>query len=196
MAAYTDLATVKLALGVTDVGRDTLIQNAIDAASALIDDETGRTFGLAGSATAREFRIRGRVVCDVDGEALIVDDIGDETGLIVEVGDGTTWTALDPTEYDTEPDNAIIQNRPVTRIRHVYGWWTGYRKARVTANWGWPAIPNEVTQAAQIQAARLYRRKDSPEGVAGSAEWGLIRVPSLDPDVRALIAPFMLPGFG
>lgn len=196
MTAYVDLATVKLALGVTDTGRDTLIQNAIDAACALIDDQTGRTFGLDVSATAREYRVLGRVVCDRDGEALIVDDIGDEAGLLVEVGDGTTWTTLDAGTYDIEPDNAIAHNRPVTRLRYVYGWWTGYRKARITARWGWPATPAEIAQAAQIQAERLYRRKDSPEGVAGSSDWGLVRVPNVDPDVRALLAPFMLPGFG
>jgi hypothetical protein len=51
-------------------------------------------------------------------------------------------------------------------------------------------------QATLIQAARLYRRKDSPEGVTGSAEWGVVRLPRIDPDVSALIKDLTLPGIG
>jgi hypothetical protein len=57
-------------------------------------------------------------------------------------------------------------------------------------------VPDEVVQATLLQAGRLYRRKDSPEGVTGSADWGMVRLPRLDPDVMALIEPYMLPGFG
>jgi hypothetical protein len=37
-------------------------------------------------------------------------------------------------------------------------------------------------------------RKDSPEGVLGSADFGLLRVTNRDPDVRALIEPYILAG--
>jgi hypothetical protein len=43
---------------------------------------------------------------------------------------------------------------------------------------------------------RLFRRKDSPEGVTGSAEWGVVRLSRRDPDVWVLIEPYILPGFG
>lgn len=191
--AYVTLAELKNALGITDTDRDDLLNSAIDSASAMIDSKTGRTFERTASTTARTYRIRSRTVRDTDGEALTVDDIADDTGLTVETGDGDTWTAVD--DYDTEPDNALDLGRPITRIRLINAHWNA-RKARVTAIWGWPAVPDDITQAALLQATRLYRRKDSPEGVAGSAEWGLIRMPNLDPDVRALVAPYMLPGFG
>lgn len=42
-------------------------------------------------------------------------------------------------------------------------------------------------QAAVMQAARLWRRRDTPEGVATFDEFGAIRVASTDPDVRALL---------
>ncbi|MDX2921298.1 hypothetical protein PV370_25695, partial [Streptomyces sp. NE06-03C] len=67
---------------------------------------------------------------------------------------------------------------------------------QVTARWGWPAVPDEIVQATLIQAARLYKRKDSPEGVTGSAEWGVVRLSRRDPDVWALIEHYVLPGFG
>jgi hypothetical protein len=61
---------------------------------------------------------------------------------------------------------------------------------RVTARWGWPAVPAQVAEATLRTAARAYRRKDSPDGVAGSSDWGLIRVPNLDPDVRQMLSIF------
>jgi hypothetical protein len=53
-----------------------------------------------------------------------------------------------------------------------------------------------IREATLIQALRLYKRKDSPEGVLGSAEWGTVRVSRLDPDVAKLVESLVLPGFG
>jgi hypothetical protein len=191
---YSDLATVKLMLGVTDTARDTLISRALTSASREIDRKTSRRFWLDASASARVYNPFERVVRDDRGELLLTDDIGSLTGLVVEVGMTGSWTAL--TEYETHPDNALAKGEPVTGILLPTGHWGSDRtRVRVTARWGWPAVPDDIEQAARMLAARLYRRKDSPEGVAGSAEWGLVRVPRLDPDVAALIEPFELPGF-
>lgn len=192
---YTDLATVKLALGVTDTARDTLISRAITAASRAIDKRTGRRFWLDAAPSARVLHPHGRTVCDERGELLLVDDIGTTAGLVVEVGGGTSWTVV--TGSESYPDTALIDGWPVTGLLLTYGTWgTARSRVRVTSRWGWPAIPDDIEQAARLQAGRFYRRKDSPEGVAGSAEWGLVRVPRLDPDVAALVDPYMLPGFG
>lgn len=45
----------------------------------------------------------------------------------------------------------------------------------------------EVVQAVLLQAARLYKRRLSPEGVAGWDDLGAIRVMTRDPDVDRLI---------
>jgi hypothetical protein len=190
---YTDLATLKLQLGITDTARDTLLSRAITAASRAIDRQTGRRFWLDDAESARVLHPHGRTVCDDRGELLLVDDIGATAGLLVEVGTTSSWTAI--TDYETWPDTALIDGTPVTGLLLAAGvWGTSRTRVRVTAAWGWPAIPDDIEQAARLQAGRLYRRKDSPEGVAGSAEWGLVRVPRLDPDVLALIEPYTLPG--
>jgi hypothetical protein len=45
--------------------------------------------------------------------------------------------------------------------------------------------------ATKIQAARLFIRRQSPFGIAGTPELGTVRLSAkLDPDVQALIAPF------
>jgi hypothetical protein len=66
---------------------------------------------------------------------------------------------------------------------------------RITARWGWPSIPAEVEMATRLLAARLYKRKDSPQGVIASADWGAVRVSKTDPDVYALIHHLSIPGF-
>lgn len=45
----------------------------------------------------------------------------------------------------------------------------------------------EVTQATLLLAARLYKRRLSPEGVAGWSDLGVIRVVARDPDIERLI---------
>jgi hypothetical protein len=48
-----------------------------------------------------------------------------------------------------------------------------------------------VTQAAIIQASRIFKRLDSPLGVAGFGDMGAIRVGrGLDPDVAQLVEPY------
>jgi hypothetical protein len=45
--------------------------------------------------------------------------------------------------------------------------------------------------ATKIQASRLFIRRQSPFGIAGTPELGTVRLSSrLDPDVEALIRPF------
>ena len=51
-------------------------------------------------------------------------------------------------------------------------------------------IPQSAQVAILIQAHRLARRKDSPEGVTGfGPDGGVIRLTRLDPDVAELLAP-------
>lgn len=50
-------------------------------------------------------------------------------------------------------------------------------------------IPAEVKLATIVLAVRWARRRQTPDGLAGSAEiTGLIRTSSIDPDVEALIS--------
>lgn len=192
---YAELATLKLALNATDTTADDLLNKALAAASRSIDATCGRRFYLDTTASTRTYSLEGRVVCDADGERLLVDDIGDEAGLVVETGSGGDYTAV--TGFETGPDNAIVRGRPVTSLVRTSGsWGGGATRARVTARWGWPVVPEEIAQATLIQANRLYKRKDSPEGVTGSAEWGIVRLGRKDPDVWNLIEHYFAPGFG
>jgi hypothetical protein len=193
---YTDLITVKAALGITDTDRDSLINKAIAAASRGIDRFTGRRpggFDKDTVATARIYQPAGRLVHTRSGDLLLVDEIADTTGMIVEVGTASGgWGAV--TDYETQPENALADGEPITGLLRLT-WGLSYQnRVRVTVKWGWPAIPDEVPMAALLQSSRLFRRKDSPEGVLGSSEWGAIRVGRLDPDVQDLLKGLMIPG--
>ncbi|MGW1595250.1 phage gp6-like head-tail connector protein [Streptomyces sp. NPDC002343] len=178
----------------SDSSRDDELASALSAASRSINLTTGRRFWLDAEPVQRVFRLAGRVVREADGDVLLVDDIGDVTGMVVETGSGSAWTPL--TGYETQPDNALADGRPVTGLLRSGIWGTATTRVRITARFGWPAVPEDITEAALIQATRLYKRKDSPEGIIGSAEWGVRNLSRRDPDVWALIEPYILPGFG
>lgn len=195
---YVSLVKFKNARGITKDDKDTELQDALTDASRAIDDRLGRRFWLDPAPVTRTFSPRGRVVRDTDGERLLVNDIGDAAGLLIETGTvgGATWTPF--TSYATSPDNALADGTAITSLLRPQGCWPVYTGAqiRVTARWGWPAVPAAIQRATLILANRLYMRKDSPEGIAGSTEWGVVRLSRLDPDVEALLAPYTLPGIG
>ncbi|WP_298557096.1 phage gp6-like head-tail connector protein [Streptomyces luteogriseus] len=194
---YGTLAALKERLGIEadDTSRDAPLNSALAAASRGIDRATGRRFWLDADPVQRTYNPRGRIVRESDGDLFLVDDIGNVAGLVVETGSGTSWSAV--TDYETGPENAIADGKPITGLLRTLGTWgLTTTRLRVTARFGWPAVPDEVTEAALIQASRLYKRKDSPEGIIGSAEWGVRNLSRRDPDVWALIEPFILPGFG
>lgn len=191
---YTDLTTVKAALGKqTADDRDDLITAAIEAASRQIDQRCGRRFYRDTAPSARKFAASGRYTARHGSQALRVDDIAFDTGLAVEskYGFAGSWSTVDA--WELGPDNADVYGRPWSKVAAASGWLSDAVSVRVTAVWGWPAVPDAIAQAAALLAARLYRRKDSPQGVLGSAEWGAVRVSRFDPDVEALITPFAVP---
>jgi hypothetical protein len=187
---YTDVDTLKDSLHITDVTRDDLLARAVTSGSRSIDKMCGRRFWLDETAAARILRPQNHVVCDVDGARLLVPDIGSLDDLVVELGSAAAgWSDVTSSVEPVEPE---LEGWPYMSL--LRSSWSLTSRVRVTARWGWPAVPDEISQAALIQASRLFKRKDSPEGIAGSAEWGVIRLGRTDPDVAALIGPYTLPG--
>jgi hypothetical protein len=197
---YVSLVNLKLALKiVNNTSRDTLLDYVRAAASKGVEAYTGRRFYADSSASARTYRIADRLISDDDGGLLLVDDISATTDLVVKVGTAgsSTYTTLASTEYEAWPDNAIARDQPIQGFRRVGGTWGGpMARAQITARWGWPAVPDVVVEATLLQAIRLWSRKDSPQGVLGSAEFGAILVSRMDPDVKPLLRHLVIPGFG
>ena len=101
-----------------------------------------------------------------------------------------TWTSSD---YQLEPLNGVVDGMPTpyTRIRAIgdftFSNLEGEATVQVVGVFGFNAVPDEVNYATIIQAAKLYKRKDSPLGVI-SGEYGAMRVGvRLDPQVSELV---------
>jgi hypothetical protein len=57
-------------------------------------------------------------------------------------------------------------------------------------------LPDPLFTAAQYEAARLYRRRDSVDGTIGWGDMGVVRVGPKDPDIETLMAPYLAVVFG
>jgi hypothetical protein len=102
-------------------------------------------------------------------------------------------------EYQLEPVNQKVDGlySPITRIiatdDKVFYAYGSEALVRVTGVWGWPAVPTAIKQATIIQASRIYKRLDSPLGIAGFGDLGAIRIGrALDPDVEQLVTPYRI----
>lgn len=195
LPVYATLAQLKNMITITDTDRDSTLADKLAAASRSIDNNTGRRFYLDTAVRARIFNPTRRLVQDEDGWHLLIPDIGDLDGLVVETGRTGAWTDI-TSRIEPGPTEALDELKPATSLLMVGGTWPSGagRRVRVTARWGWPTVPDGVAEATKILAARLFKRKDSPEGVLGSAEWGVIRLSRTDPDVYELIKNYMLTG--
>lgn len=190
---YASLSELKAYVNVTDTVDDVPLQLALTAASRAIDAHCGRQFGVLSSAAARYYQ-PGYNARACRYEATI-DDLMSTTSLVVKTdtaGDGTYATTLVlDTDFKLGPTNAPADVRPWTNLVGLDGTSLGIRPdaLQVTAKWGWTAVPDVVKQACLIQASRIFIRRTSPYGIAGSPADGseLRLLARVDPDVAVLL---------
>lgn len=195
---YATRNQVKAALriGTADTIDDDLIDNCVGAASRLIDGYCNRRFWQSGTAEARIYQAEDSFYCSIDdvaGTAITLKTSSQADGTF-----DVTWKVSD---YQLEPLNGNLDGLTWSydKVRAVgdylfptvnnnYG---EQALVQVTAVFGWPSVPEPVTQATIIQASRIFKRYDSPLGVAGFGDLGAIRVSRyLDPDMAQLVEPY------
>lgn len=186
---YASLNEVKAALKIIDGLDDSLLEMAIESASRLIDGYAGRYFYNGGSAT-KNFAAQDWYITQIE-------DLQSITELASTDKIGGTYTTWAVTDYQLEPVNGRTDGlvSPYTRIRAVndYSFPVNAEQAlvKVTGVWGWASVPIAIKQATILQASRIFKRLDSPLGVAGFGDMGVVRVGSrLDPDVQHLVDPY------
>jgi hypothetical protein len=183
-----------LGLQVSDVADDAKIGVATAAASRAIDEFCRRTF----------FPDTGNRLFDVspgDPTHVGIDDAAAVTTVATDDDrDGVYETVWATSDYQLLPlIQASGEPRPYTIIRAV-----GDRQfpeptsggrlglVQVTATWGWDPVPDPVKQACLILMARIFKRKESPQGVAGFDQFGTIRISqAADPDASRLLEPYV-----
>lgn len=186
---YCTLAQIKAAARITDAIDDALLEMAVESASRMIDAECDRNFFSSGTAT-RDFTPNDDHTVDVDDLVSIVsvkiDDAGELTFLIT----------LETSDFQTEPLNQRVSGNffPISRLRMIGEFllpiFGRQATVRIEGVYGFTPTPIQVTQATVIQASRIFKRLDSPLGVAGFGDLGAMRVGKVDPDVSMLIRPF------
>jgi hypothetical protein len=67
----------------------------------------------------------------------------------------------------------------------------GEATVQVVGTFGFQTVPHDVKQACIILSMRQFKRYDSPLGVAGFGDIGAMRVTRVDPDVQALLEPYI-----
>ncbi|MGW6255416.1 hypothetical protein [Streptomyces sp. NPDC055085] len=198
---YIDVEDLKAYItGLTGTsGNDVILESSLGSVSAEIEAFCGRQFNKpAGDVVST------RLFAPDSWHTLTVDDFYTTGGLVVEVdaGGSGTFTALDPADFELEPVNGIVDGRygwPYNRIRLVGGTrfptCTGRRKytVRVTAAWGWAAVPEPVKTACRIMAEETWKLKDAPFGVLGLGEFGVVRVRQ-NKMAASKLAPYCLSG--
>ena len=130
---------------------------------------TGRRFWLdTGTANVRYYTPRSYRVLQID-DLVTMTSVGIDRG-----GTGTyseAWTS--GTDYVLEPFNAAAEQpaRPyeTLRVRFLSGRWLPTyieQSVKVTGQFGWVTIPDDVTAATSILAAKLIRRvREAPFGI-------------------------------
>lgn len=185
---YVTLAEMKVQLGIDplDTEDDALLAVMITTASRAVDDETNRQFGSANGE--RFYRAEWRD--ELDAYVAVIDDLMSTAGLVVENGDGDAIT-----DYELEPLNAAADGLPwerlvIPREGAVLPTSPRYRLAVTAAPWGWTAVPAQAKGATRLQVSRLFARRESPYGVAGSPDLGseIRLLAKLDPDVAVAVA--------
>jgi hypothetical protein len=185
------LAELKASLNITDSVDDTALEAAITAASRMIDDYTERFFyvnGSVGSPVTRYYTA-------LDPYTINVDDITTVTEIATDDNfDFTYGTVFTTSDFMVEPINNPIKGFPYNRLLAIGSYIFPYQlpqAVRVKGVWGFTAVPPEVNMATLIQSSRLFGRRQSPFGIAGSPEMGTVRLYSrLDADVEVLLRPF------
>jgi hypothetical protein len=194
MTDYITSANFKTRHGITTSGNDARITAHITAASLEADAYCGRQFGPGTPATTRYFSAYA-------DQAVLVDDCYTITSVDLDLDDdGTYETNVPSTDYITLPLNGIGSNRqsgwPVTELRLVSR--TGYFPrctrpgVKVSATFGWAAVPTDVVEATYLMAHRLYYEVAVPSGMTpGNIDFGLPGSPLARPyTVERLLNPY------
>jgi hypothetical protein len=191
--AYCSLADVKAALRIQDTLDDALLENSINSASRMIDQYCNRYFYSGSAGEVRYYQANDGFICWIDDAQAITEIKTSSTDPLIF---DTTWEAGD---YQLLNPNQRANGAysPYTAItatdNYLFPVWAEMALVKVTGTYGWATVPEPIKFACIIQASRLFKRLESPLGVAGVSDIGIMRVgANIDGDVAQLINPYRL----
>ncbi|TQN30611.1 gp6-like head-tail connector protein [Haloactinospora alba] len=172
---YASLAELKARLSIVDTEDDDALNGALAAASRGVNQFCQRQFNKSTTASDRQFAATTSTL-------LLVDDFHTTTDLVI---DGDPY---DSGTHTLEPLGGIVDGEPGWPYWRIRGAdFSGV--VEVTAQWGWAEVPESITEATLMTAIEIFKMKDSPFGVQGNAEMGLIRIRE-NHRVSQILAPY------
>ena len=190
---YCTLADVKAALRITDTVDDALIENSINSASRMIDQYCNRYFYSGSPGEVRYYQASDGFICLIDDAQAITEIKTSSTDPLIF---DTTWQAADYQllNPNQRANGAYSPYYAITATDNLlFPVWAEIALVKVTGTYGWQYTPEPIKFATIIQASRLFKRLESPLGVAGVSDIGIMRVgANIDGDVAQLINPFRL----
>lgn len=200
---YTSVEEVKDRLNITDTQSDLQLTLAVQAAARSIESYCGRHFYQS---------VQTRTYMPYTLYELPIDDLVSVTSFAVDTtGTGVfdqTWTQNVDYELEVGPGEFNVQGsgeaRPYTQVRAInasgggkffpFVWpFSRLDRVQIVGVWGWPSVPFGVKQAAIQVASEYFKLKDSPFGLAGTSEFGVVRVPKINPYVAKLLVHYISP---
>jgi hypothetical protein len=131
---------------------------------------------------------------DLDGDGVYETSWGNPASP---VGTGLNYVLKlgTPSNYgDNYNVNAAGVPRPYTQLQALMsgqgqnpaggGWlpfiwpYTHLNRVQIVGTWGWNSVPPSIQQASLLLCTDVFKSKDAPWGIAGTAETGLMRVSS------------------
>lgn len=181
---------------------DSTLLLALNAASRQVEKYCGRQFNLDTGLSSRLYTPLGGDTYEML-RWCETDDFTTLQPITLQTDPGgngdfeVTWSA--PLDYELFPLNGIVDGEPgwpYSMIHAVGGVWfpliTFRRKSTImlTAQFGWPAVPEPVKLATMMLAAQAFKMKDAPLGVAGFSQFNAaVRVRD-NPVAEALISKY------
>jgi hypothetical protein len=172
---------------------DAMIEKTINAVSRKIDNHCGRHFYQV-TETRYFTPERGR------SGIISIDDVYTTSGFLLYTDDGqdgtyeNTWAT---TDYSLLPTNATTKSLPYTSIEvktlGAYRFPYGRASVKVTASFGWSAIPDPVQVACLMHSNRIVKRFLTPLGESATSALGTMKlsIPSFDPDILNLLEDYV-----
>lgn len=170
---YVSVAELKETLSMGgETFADPDIQEAVTAASAVVDQMTGVTFTAVTET---------RYFTPTSADYIITGPISAITAV---TQSGSTLAAAD----------YYIDGGDTLRSKLAYGFTYGPQAVAITATYGYATCPAEVKAAVKIVATQILRRaREAPFGIlATSLDGPAIRLGRFDPQVESLLAKYTI----
>lgn len=165
---YSSLAELKAYITVrggtisTDTADDAVMEDIIESVSRRFDNLTGTHFYKDTSDATRYFTAKSAAECEIFPLSAA------PTSVSVDYVDTRSYTALDSSDYELEPVNALLDGKPYTEI-YLSPLSTDYfplsrRGVKVVGKFGWPSVPDDIKDDCLAVCQNVWMARSGQTG--------------------------------